>query len=338
MKTLFKKTTCFMLAALLCASALLVHTRPESVSAATKYDTIYQSSGKETASANVTKSTSFTVTNGGAIYIDVFTGYETSFTLGVSDASGSTIDSENVTPSSKGWSEASGVSYYESVWNLSAGTYSLDLTFPETSEYLIQIDQDAVVPTLSNSCITLTAGFTKKLTVSNAGKNKITWASTNKKVATVNSKGVVTAKKKGSCKITAKVNGKTLKCTVKVYNNVYSQKKATNSDFYSGCTPFVYQASFDSKGNLKMKVRVINNSGHTVTKLSSIKFYVKAANKATVATYNLGTKKMTIYNGSYKDFAVTIPKSKIKKTKNPIDLRLLYGVEIKGSYQYNYNY
>lgn len=48
--------------------------------------------------------------------------------------------------------------------------------------------------------------------------NKITFKSNNKKVATVNSKGVITAKKKGTCKITVKTyNGKkaVIKITVK---------------------------------------------------------------------------------------------------------------------------
>ena len=48
-------------------------------------------------------------------------------------------------------------------------------------------------------------------------KQKVTYATSNKKVATVNSKGVVTAKKKGTAKITVKCNGitRTFKVTVK---------------------------------------------------------------------------------------------------------------------------
>lgn len=47
-------------------------------------------------------------------------------------------------------------------------------------------------------------------------KGKVTWKSSNKKVATVNSKGKVVAKKKGKATITAKVAGKTYKCKVTV--------------------------------------------------------------------------------------------------------------------------
>lgn len=47
-------------------------------------------------------------------------------------------------------------------------------------------------------------------------KTKATWKSSNTKVATVSSKGKVTAKKKGTTTITAKANGKTYKCKITV--------------------------------------------------------------------------------------------------------------------------
>lgn len=47
-------------------------------------------------------------------------------------------------------------------------------------------------------------------------KGKVKWSSSNKKVATVDAKGKVTAKKKGTAKISAKVGGKTYKCKITV--------------------------------------------------------------------------------------------------------------------------
>ena len=48
-------------------------------------------------------------------------------------------------------------------------------------------------------------------------KSKITYSSSNKKVATVNSSGVITAKKKGTATITVKTaNGKKAKLKIKV--------------------------------------------------------------------------------------------------------------------------
>ena len=58
---------------------------------------------------------------------------------------------------------------------------------------------------------------------------KVTWTSSNKKVATVSSKGVVKAVKNGTCYIYAKVSGKKLKCKVTV--KTPDQKKIKDSDY-----------------------------------------------------------------------------------------------------------
>ena len=59
------------------------------------------------------------------------------------------------------------------------------------------------------------AGEKKQIRVCNNSKT-ITWASSNKKVATVSKNGTVTAKKAGNTKITAKFNGKTYTYPFKV--------------------------------------------------------------------------------------------------------------------------
>lgn len=56
-------------------------------------------------------------------------------------------------------------------------------------------------------------------------KSKVKWTSSNKKIATVTSKGKVTAKKVGTTYINAKVNKKTLKCKVIVYKKTQPKKK-----------------------------------------------------------------------------------------------------------------
>lgn len=70
---------------------------------------------------------------------------------------------------------------------------------------------------LVKSSAKLKKGKKTTIKVKAAPVSKVTYKTSNKKVATVNSKGVVTAKKKGTAKITIKCNGitKTFKVTVK---------------------------------------------------------------------------------------------------------------------------
>ena len=62
---------------------------------------------------------------------------------------------------------------------------------------------------------TISVGETYKLKVSGTSK-KVKWKSSNKKVAKVSKKGVVTGKKTGKATITAKVGKKKLKCKISV--------------------------------------------------------------------------------------------------------------------------
>ena len=70
---------------------------------------------------------------------------------------------------------------------------------------------------LVKSSAKLKKGKKTTIKVKAAPVSKVTYKTSNKKVATVNSKGVVTAKKKGTAKITVKCNGitRTFKVTVK---------------------------------------------------------------------------------------------------------------------------
>ncbi len=68
---------------------------------------------------------------------------------------------------------------------------------------------------LNKTKVTVKVGRSVKLKLKNA-KKKVTWKSSNKKVAVVNKKGKVTGKKQGTVKITAKSAGKKYTCTVSV--------------------------------------------------------------------------------------------------------------------------
>ena len=70
-------------------------------------------------------------------------------------------------------------------------------------------------PKISITKYTMNVG--KKYTLKLTGtKQKVAWSTSNSKVATVSSKGKVTAKKAGKATITAKVNGKKYKCQITV--------------------------------------------------------------------------------------------------------------------------
>ena len=78
---------------------------------------------------------------------------------------------------------------------------------------------------MSKSSLTLYVGKSSTLKVSGT-KSKVKWSSSNKSVATVTSKGKVTAKQAGSATISAKVGKKTLKCKVTVKEK-FSASEAT---------------------------------------------------------------------------------------------------------------
>ncbi len=90
--------------------------------------------------------------------------------------------------------------------------------FTATCKVTVKIPVTKV--TLNKTKLTLGAKekFTLKATIApkNATNKTVKWISSKKSVATVSSKGVVTAKKTGKVTITAKADGKTKKCTITV--------------------------------------------------------------------------------------------------------------------------
>lgn len=77
----------------------------------------------------------------------------------------------------------------------------------------------AAKPKISSTSKKVVKGKSFTLKVKNTGGKKVTWKSSNKKVATVSKKGKVTAKRAGSATITATVAGKKLTCKVKIYGS-----------------------------------------------------------------------------------------------------------------------
>ncbi|MCI8408837.1 MAG: hypothetical protein HFJ09_06145 [Lachnospiraceae bacterium] len=174
-------------------------------------------------------------------------------------------------------------------------------------------------PVISTKAFTITAG--QKRTLKVTGKaGKVTWKTNKKSVATVSSKGVVTAKKAGKATITASVDGCKLTCNVTVKKNEYSASSVSNSQVGYGGWFNTTKISYNKKGQLVCKIQIVNNSTYNIEELRNFNITVRDKNGAVIGSQKIGKKSIFIYSGSNKTITVTIPKNKVKK-KNA-DLRV----------------
>lgn len=80
----------------------------------------------------------------------------------------------------------------------------------------VTIKQKTMVPQLNKKAVSLARNKKVTLKLKN-NKKKVIWVSSNKRIATVTSKGVVKAKKKGTAYIYAIASHKLYKCKISVY-------------------------------------------------------------------------------------------------------------------------
>lgn len=341
-KFVSKKLGCLMLAlAILLTSAF---TGVTEVKAATDDDwKIVYKSDSDIAYAGVEKQLDFTVTvnEGAALY--VYTDAPSTGTISFYNSQNKYLYGDSVYASDyETLTFSDGTQGYDFNWgwnsSLQSGDYTVGLKFDTDTRFFVVVVQKKVTATMSQSKLTLTAGFSKKLSV--RGSTVKSWKSTKKSVATVNKKGKVTAKKAGNTTIVATLkNGKKLTCKVKVAANKYKDIKPTVGDCkYGDVYINPYAANFDKKGNLVVKIQCVNVSGNKVTGLQNLKIKVKDANGKTVGIYKQSKKSTTISSGSSKALTFTIKKSDLKKKK--IDLRnakiSAVGKYIYTSYTYYY--
>ena len=112
--------------------------------------------------------------------------------------------------------------------------------------------------------INKTLNVGKKYTLKISGtKKKIKWSSSNTKIATVSSKGKVTAKKKGKCTITAKIGKKKYKCIITV-------KQTKSANFYITNTGKKYHkigCKYLKKSKIKISLKEAKSQGFTACKV-----------------------------------------------------------------------
>ena len=141
----------------------------------------------------------------------------------------------------------------------------------------------SAAPKLNRTKVTLLKGEKTTLKVTGT-RQKVAWRSSKKSVATVNSKGQVVAKNKGSATIYAKVSKKTYKCVVKVETPKLSRTSLTLTEKKSsaikltGTTVKVKYSSSNPKITaVKKGTAVITAKANT--KKFNCKVTVKAAQK-----------------------------------------------------------
>ena len=138
----------------------------------------------------------------------------------------------------------------------------------------------------------------KSVKPSNASKS-VTYKSSNKKIATVSSKGIVTGKKKGTVKITA---------TSKTNKKVKSTIKITVKGKPTKITLKATSKTVDIKGKVKVSVKSVkpSNASKSVTYKSSNKKIATVSSKGTVTGKKKGTVKITATSKTNKKVKSTI--------------------------------
>ena len=172
----------------------------------------------------------------------------------------------------------------------------------------IKVSKITITTTTSNKIAT-GKKVTLKATVtpSNAYNKGVTWKSSNTKVATVSSSGVVTTKKK--------MGGKTVTITAtakdgsgkKASYKIYVKKGIVKKVYISG----VKSVKAGKKVYLKGKTSASSGANRTLKWSSSNTKYAKVSSKGTVTTYKAGKKKSVkitarAVDGSGKSKTVTI--------------------------------
>jgi flagellar hook assembly protein FlgD len=148
---------------------------------------------------------------------------------------------------------------------------------------------------------TVNYGATKTLKVLNTSST-IKWSTSNKKVATVSKKGVVTGTGLGTAKITAKVGSKKLTCTVTVKDYNASAKvtlKTTDGGYFIiGNSSAKVTFKIPDYKCAKVTATIVNASG---TKIYAKTFTSVAKNKEYSFTWNgKDTKGKNVAAGSYR--------------------------------------
>lgn len=183
-----------------------------------------------------------------------------------------------------------------------AGKCEVSAVFPSGNRAVCKVTVEPKGLKYKKKTIRKKARFTNVLV---GAKTGVKWSSSNKKVATVNGKGVVKGRKSGTCKVVARFGGKKYACKVTVVNPRLNKKKIT-----------VYNSR-------SFRLKVTGGKGRIRWK-SGNKKVATVSKKGTVTALKGGTCTVTaVRNGITLKCKVTVPKH-YKGYRVP-DFGALYG-------------
>ncbi len=177
----------------------------------------------------------------------------------------------------------------------------------KTYKCIVKIKDNVSLP----NTLTLANGLSKRINVvARVNKSKVLsgakWSSSNKKIATIDSTGKVTAHAIGTCKITLKrKNGRTYTTKIKVRSNSYNGYSVNSiragAHSYGKLYLYINSASY-SNNQLVLKAVVLNNRMFKAKKFDYVYLKVYNSNGTCIASkrfnnyaLNLGAYKTKVY-------------------------------------------
>ena len=159
-------------------------------------------------------------------------------------------------------------------------------------------------PKLSSSSLSLKVGESSSLKVSGpTSKPKVTWKSANAAIAAVQN-GTVTAKAAGTTTITAKVLGKTLKCTVTVTEPKRTEWKISYT-YFKATTGRAYKSGFPYNAIIWYAIVEITNTGNTNLYLDECTIPVLNQKGETVHTHKTDQRLPNVLSPGSKGYFFT---------------------------------
>lgn len=169
---------------------------------------------------------------------------------------------------------------------------------------LIPNTADAAVK-ISKNNIVLYVGETANLKITGT-KNKVTWTSSKKSVATVSSTGKVTAKGIGSATVTAKVDSKKYTCKVKVEEDKEITLTVTKMFNFDGFSDYLS----------KLDMKTVENEDFTTT------YKMKKSTQKAILSYiskHFSENNLSEMPAYYKSIDINSDMTEIKATVNKGD-------------------